>query len=417
MSPRWRSASWTVVSLLASINLLHYANRNVVAHKALFDDLRGLFAPSDAEIGLLLTAFIVPHALVTLPVSWLGDRFDRRRVIAGGLVLWSAAAVLSTLAWNMNSLLVARALVGVGTAACVPMANALICDVVPPERQARTIGVYNLGLFFGGVLGIAAGGALGFPWAFVAVGAPGFVLAILILRLEVHGREVKRAARGEPLGIVGAARRTVATFVADAGAVLSVVTLRWMMVGAVLMAFAAGAYVHWFIEYLIGTAGLSENEANVLFGFALIGGLAGVVVGGIVADRLYAVTRAGRQLAVSLGFAAAVPCALGSLYFEPGLAFYASACLLLFFISWYHGPIVAAVDDVVPPERAATAQGTYIAVMHLLGTAPSAWIVGMIKDASGLREALLLPTAAMAAAAAAFVIASRSAPRDAVVNS
>ena len=408
---------WSVIGVLASANLLHYANRNVVAHKTVFDDLREAFAASDAELGLLGTAFMIPHALVTLPLSWVGDRFDRRRVIAAGLVLWSLAACACALAWNLESLFLFRAAVGAATASCVPMANALLCDVIEPERRARTIAVFNLGLFFGGVAGIAVGGALGFPWAFVAVGAPGLAVAILVMAIRVDrvkGRaiEIREAVTGDR-GFVAALDQVVITFARDARAVISVRPLRWMMLGAVLMAFAAGAYVHWFIEFLIDTVGLAEDEANGLFAILLVGGLFGVLAGGVVADRLYQRRRAGRQLAVALGFGLSVPCAIGALYLPAGPLFYVCGVLMMFFISWYHGPIAAAVDDLVPPERAATAQGTYIAIMHLFGTAPAPWVIGLLTDRPGvsLREALLVPTAAMAAAALCFVTAARVIPK------
>lgn len=395
---------WSAIGLLASANLLHYANRQVVAHKAVFDDLREAFGASDADIGLLATSFIVPHALVTLPLSWIGDRVDRQRVIAVGMVLWSLAALACALSWSMNSLLLFRAAVGTATASCVPMANALLCDIVEPERRARTIGIFNLGLFVGGVAGIAAGGILGFPWAFAAVGAPGLVIALLVLSIEVKGRAIEPAApRAEP-----ATEGWVATFFRDAGAVLSIGALRWMLFGAVLMAFAAGAYVHWFIEFLVDFVGFSESDAAGLFAVLLFGGLLGVIAGGFIADWIYARHRGGRQLAVALGMGLAVPCAIGALFLEAGVLFYASAFLLVFFINWYHGPIAAAVDDLVPPSRAATAQGTYIAIMHLLGTAPAPWLVGVITDRGSmdLRQALLVPTGAVAGAAACFAVAA-----------
>jgi MFS family permease len=381
-----------------------------VAHKEVFDDLRDAFAASDADIGLLATAFIVPHALVTLPLSWLGDRVDRRRVIAVGLVCWSLAACACALSWSMNSLLLFRAAVGAATASCVPMANALLCDIIAPERRARTIAVFNLGLFFGGVVGIAAGGVLGFPWAFVAVGAPGLVVALLVLGIKIQGRAIAPRApvlEARP-GVIAAISRVATTFGRDAAAVISVRPLRWMMLGAVLMAFAAGAYVHWFIEFLIDIVGLTEKRANALYGVLLIGGLIGVITGGLVADWIYQHSRAGRQIAVAAGMGLAVPCAVAALYLDAGPVFYVAAFLLVFFINWYHGPIAAAVDDLVPPERAATAQGTYIAIMHLFGTAPAPWLVGVLTDRGSmdLRQALMVPTAAVAGAALCFAVSA-----------
>ncbi len=403
MPSRWRSASWSVVGLLAVVNLLHYANRNVVVHARVFGDLRDAFAASQAEIGLLGTAFIVPHALVTLPLAWLGDRLDKRRVIAIGLFCWSAAGVLSALSWSMESLFLFRAAVGAGTAACVPMANALICDVVSAERRGRTIGIYNLGLFLGGVVGVGAGALFGFPIAFVAVAAPGFLFCILVWRLAVRPRASEELSEPTTAVVKGS---LWAVFFRDVGAILSVGPLRAMMIGAVLMAFAAGGLVHWFIEFLITEVKLSEAVANSLFGVALVGGVLGVVAGGFVADALYLRHRGGRQITIAIAFALSGICSLILLNISGGVLFYLVAFLLMFFISWYHGPIVAAVDDHVPPSRASTAQGTYIALMHLCGTAPSSYVVGLVADETSLRTALYLPAAAMGLAAVSFAVAA-----------
>ncbi len=408
MGKKIQSASWSFLGLLAIVNLLHYANRNVVVHARVFEDLREAFSATQAEIGLLGTAFMLPHALATLPVAWLGDRFDRQRVLAIGLLAWSAAGVLSALSWSMESLLLSRVVVGAGTAACVPMANALICQLIPADRQARTIGIYNLGLFLGGVVGVGAGALLGFPIAFMAVAAPGLLFSVFLwLHLFAPKQDASLHSPARPSQTGQQHPRWLASFIRDCRAIGSVAPLRTMMAGAILMAFAAGGYVHWFIEFLITEVGMSNAGANGLFVVAIIGGVLGVVSGGFVADLWLRHHRGGRQLAISCGVGVSAACAVALLNLAPGLLFSAVAFLLMFFISWYHGPIAAAVDDLVPNSRAATAQGTYIALMHLLGTAPSSYVVGLVADATDLRFAMYVPTAAMAMAALVFAIAAR----------
>jgi fucose permease len=189
-----------------------------------------------------------------------------------------------------------------------------------------------------------------------------------------------------------------------------------MLAGAVFMAFAAGGYLAWFVDFLITVKGMSDEQAFIVFAAAMFGGLVGVVTGGIVADRLRRRFVFGRQAAVAVGFAAAVPCALGAIFLDVGVLFYVSAWMLMFFVSWYHGPIAAAVDDLVTQDRAATAQASYILLMHLLGTAPASYVVGVAADEIGLELALLLPTATMGLAAIAFAGACRSVSRNRVVK-
>ncbi|MBP6848935.1 MAG: MFS transporter, partial [Kofleriaceae bacterium] len=85
-------AAAVVLAILALANLLSYASRN--APFAVYDDLRAQFGVDDRDLGWLGTAFMLPHALATLPVGWLADRAARRRVLAAGILLWCAAGVL-----------------------------------------------------------------------------------------------------------------------------------------------------------------------------------------------------------------------------------------------------------------------------------------------------------------------------------
>ena len=86
----------TILTALALTNLVAYAIRNALF--AVYPDMRARFGLDDAEIGLLSTVFLIPHAIATLPFGWAGDRFDRRRVIAAGMILASIASALGGLA-------------------------------------------------------------------------------------------------------------------------------------------------------------------------------------------------------------------------------------------------------------------------------------------------------------------------------
>lgn len=388
---RTRTYGWYVLGLLACINFLNYGNRNVVF--PMYDDLRASYGFSNSELGLLGTVFMLSHALVTVPVGWLADRVDRRRVIAIGVLVWSAAALASAAAQGLGTMLLSRALCGIGTAACVPVANALLCDVFPAEEKARTVSIFNVGLFIGGAAGFGFGAWFGFPMGFIVMALPGLLLVPLIWRLDVPAR------RDTELPKI-----SWRAFGRDAVSILEVRTLRWTVLGAVLMAFAAGGYLAWFADFITAYKGLSIEVATLVFGgSALTGGLAGVITGGIVGDFLYRRYPWGRLAAMSLGFLFAVPCALGAIFVDGGPLFYASSWLLMFFITWYHGPMAAVVDDLVTDERANTGQASFIFLMHFVGTAPSSYVVGAMADGVGLRLAMLAPTVAVLLAAPAMM--------------
>jgi predicted MFS family arabinose efflux permease len=397
-----------VLALLAAANFLHYANRNVVV--TMYDDLRDVFDFSNSELGLLTTVFMATHAPATVFFGWLSDKVDRKRVLVFGLCLWSLAAVLCAAATGIGSMLLARAIVGIGTAACVPVANALICDFVEPSKKATAVSVFNLGLFLGGAAGAAFGSLMGFPLSFVILGAPGLAIAVLVFTVRLGSdadSESTPSAKTEQFGEVQAQS------ISD---LLSISTYRWTIVGTLLMAFAAGGYVAWFFDFLQSGKGASEGLALQIFGVCLGTGLGGVLFGGYLGDRLTKQYAFGRQAAVALGMGLSVPLALAVIYLPLGWPFFAACCLFMFTISWYHGPVAASVDDLVPAERAGLAQGLYIAGMHLGGTAPAAYFVGLVAEQTGLKTALLIPTLAMLLAALAFVASFRGVAKDLVVK-
>jgi predicted MFS family arabinose efflux permease len=390
---RSRQYAWYVLGLLATLNFFNYGNRNVIL--PVYDDLRAAFGFSNAELGLLTTVFMGLHAMVALPAGWAADRYDRRAVIAIGAAVWSAGGFAVAMAAGTGSMLAGRAVAGLGTGALVPVANALLCDVFPAKDKARTVSVFNIGLFLGGAAGFGIGAVLGYPLGVLVVAAPPIALALLVARLDVPARRASIADERD--------RVHWHVFTAQALSVLRVPTLRWLLGGAILISFANGGYLAWFVEFVSATKGLSLEEATLVFGAsALTGGLSGVVVGGVVADRLYRYVPFGRLAAISLGLGTAVPFALLAIYVDRGAGFVAAAWALMFFIPWYHGPMAAVVDDLVSDDRAATAQAGIICLMHLLGTAPSSYVVGLVADRVGLRTAMLVPTAAVLLAAAVF---------------
>jgi MFS transporter, Spinster family, sphingosine-1-phosphate transporter len=174
------------------INLLNYTDRNVIF--ALFEHIKRDLVLSDQQLGWLGSAYVIVLSLAALPLAVIGDLRSRRAVIAFGVGLWSAFTALGATVRHFWQLLVCRSMVGVGEAGYGPAAQALIAELYHGRQRAFAIGIYSVGMAFGGVLGIWLGGVLaerhGWRVAFVVMGVPGFVLAILASRL----REPRRRA-------------------------------------------------------------------------------------------------------------------------------------------------------------------------------------------------------------------------------
>jgi MFS family permease len=395
-----------ILVVLALANLVSYAARNALF--AVYPDLHTRLHIDDAQIGLLQTVFMIPHAAATLPFGWAGDRYDRRRVIIAGVLLASIAGAAGALGHSYGGLALSRACVGLGTAAVVPVANSILAQIFEGPHKASRLSIFNLGLFLGGVTGFAAGIAFGFPLVVIALAAPGIVLAGLIGGLPVP-------EHAEPPPTIPWWRylaQFVTRFAGEARSLLRIRTLRWVMASTTAMAFAAGGYSAWLKEFLTRDKHMTESQATTLLSLALCGGLSGIVVGGRIADRMRARLASGRLWTIVIGMTLTVPCAILSIELPKGPALYAVGIATLFFISWYHAPMAASVDDLAPSGRSVAAQGLVIFTMHMLGTAPSSWVIGEFSERSTLHVAMWVPTIALAVAALCMVIATRGFAAD-----
>ncbi len=393
-----------ILVVLALVNMISYAARNALF--AVYPDLIARYHIGDAELGFLQTVFMLPHAAATLGFGWAGDRYDRRRVIAFGLGLASIAGAAGVIGESYFGLAMSRALVGFGTAAVVPVANSILGQIFDGPKKASRMAVFNLGLFVGGVVGFGAGAALGFPIVVIALAVPGVVLAMVVMTLAIPPHAAG-PAKPQTFGDM------IGDFVADAKVLLRIRTLRWMIASTTVMAFSAGGYNAWLKEFLVREKGMSNEEATALLGLALCGGLSGILVGGRISDALSAKSATGRLWTIVIGMAMTAPCATAAILLPAGVGLEVIGVLTLFFISWYHAPMAASVDDLAPPRLKVAAQGLVIFTMHMIGTAPSSWVIGVISQETGsIATALWVPTVGLLVAALCMAMASRTFAAD-----
>lgn len=175
-----------VLGLLTLVNLFNYLDRNVVY--AVFEPIKSDLHLTDAQLGWLGSAYIIVLSLAALPLGVIGDLRSRRSVITLGVAVWTAATAAGGFVRKFSQLFACRALVGFGEAGYAPAAQAIIAQYYRGRRRAFAIGVYSVGMALGGVLGIWFGGVIaenyGWRWAFIWMGFPGLVLALLASRLR-----------------------------------------------------------------------------------------------------------------------------------------------------------------------------------------------------------------------------------------
>ncbi|MBK9070318.1 MAG: MFS transporter [Myxococcales bacterium] len=251
-----------IVAGLAVANLISYASRNALApvHDALVEK----YALSNQFLGILDAAFIFAHALATPVMGWLGDRVHRTRLLVWAVALASLALALGAIAPSPWLLLATRVIGGMSTAAVVPVANSILGELamsrgaLDGRGKARMLATFSLGLLFGAVAAFGLGTTLPYPWHLVAIGGLGLVVTLLLTTLDVP------AFRGDAQH---AATRVGSSLTQLIGAMAEVGrngALRRLVVSATLMAFGAGAYNKWLLQYLLHERGFSNDAARNL---------------------------------------------------------------------------------------------------------------------------------------------------------
>jgi MFS family permease len=182
--PRTEKRIYTawVLLLFTLVSTFGFIDRIIV--QILVQPIKAELRVSDARMGLLggLT-FGVLYALLSIPIARVAERKSRVAIISISTALWSLATAVSGFASNFAQLVLARVGVGVGEAAGSPATVSVISDYFPRERRASAMAIYSLAVPLGAFLGGRVGGYVAFHWgwraAFLIVGLPGVVLALL----------------------------------------------------------------------------------------------------------------------------------------------------------------------------------------------------------------------------------------------
>ncbi|GBD32038.1 putative L-galactonate transporter [bacterium HR33] len=193
--------AWYALALLTLINAVNFIDRNIIF--ALFEPIKDELDLSDAQLGWLGSAYIIVFSVAAIPLGILSDLKSRRAVIASGVTLWAVFTGMAGLARHYWQLLFCRSMVGVGEAAYSPAAQSLLADYFPQRGRALALGIFWSGLAVGGVAGIWLGGELahlyGWRAAFLAVGLPGLLLAMLASRLRDPTRRIRPFSLGDAI--------------------------------------------------------------------------------------------------------------------------------------------------------------------------------------------------------------------------
>ncbi|WP_327308588.1 MFS transporter [Streptomyces sp. NBC_01298] len=445
-----------VLGLLFVGNLLNFYDRALPS--VVLEPIKDEFGLDDTQVGILASAFVLVAALAGVPLGRLADRVPRAAVAGWGLFVWSAFTAAGGLLTSFWGFFASRVGVGVGESSYAPATGSLLSDLYPSERRSRAHSLFMLGFPVGTLLAFLTAGGLAVAFdswraPFLIAALPGFVVALLVLRIREPGRgaadpvgdvQVADVQVGNvPVGEVPVAREPLAAdgpvgtrHPAPGGrggstlrALLKVRSMYGMLLAFAGYNFAAYAIGTFLTPVLQRYYGLSLVGAGLVGGVVVgVTGLIGLFAGGRLLDRAARRSSEARVRAAALSLAGAAVFSFAGLLAGRGALWQLVAFLSLGYLLGvvYLAAAVPVVSDVIRPEQRSGALGLLFAVGYLLGGAGGPVLVGMLSDAlaggaqsaseasaHGLRTALTLTVPlAFGVAAAGMLLASRSVRGD-----
>ncbi len=394
---RPRAQAWTILVVFTAMNLLNYVDRQVVP--AVQESIKHEMLLSDAQIGLLATAFLWVYLLTAPFFGALSTKWSRARVIGLGVALWSIATAAGGFAANYGELLVARAAVGVGEAAYGTIAPAVLADLFPERMRGRIFALFYMAIPVGSALGYVLGGQIEriYDWraAFFFAGAPGLLLALVSLVLTDPARE-DDGTNAPTSGI-----ESYVPLLNNPPYVRTVV-------GYIAYTFALGGIAIWMPAFLHRIRHMASATASTDLGAVLVvTGFVGTFVGGWVADAIAKRTRQANLWVSGVTTLAAAPFAWWALVTPNTTTFWVALSVAELLVFMSTGPINAAIVTEVAPVLRAAAMALSIFAIHFFGDAISPPLIGFISDHGTLAHAVLIIPVAVLLSGGVWIYAAR----------
>lgn len=398
------------LAVLFAMNLLNYVDR--YSFNGVAVQIKEAFDIDSFWYSVLSVSFMIVYTIVAPFMGWLGDRYHRRALLAGGVALWSVATLGTAFSYDFWHIFFWRSLLGVGEASYGVIAPALIADLFPVRERGRAMGVYYLALPLGGALGYGIGSWIGqdFGWraAFFVVGLPGLLAAAAGLVMSDPGRGASEGGR-----IAGKADRPG---MIEVFRLFLIPTFVLNTLGMAAVTFATGAYAVHGVNFYQEVRGMSQKQAGLwVGGLTAIAGLLGIALGSFLADLFRKLTRRAYLLLAFLVVAATAPLGFFAILepeHVPSLMLLFGAMILL---SMVLGPCNTVIANVVPAHKRATGYAVYILLIHLLGDISSPLILGKIAVWFGSPDVAASPIGRLFASIGASPVDTMAGPENLTV--
>ncbi|MEP2103624.1 MAG: MFS transporter [Parasphingorhabdus sp.] len=367
-----------VLGVLFVVTMLNFLDRQVIS--ILAEPVKRDLGLTDTQIGLMTgLSFAIFYTTLAIPVAALADKWNRSRIIAIAIAVWSAMTVACGLSNNFIQLFLARVGVGIGEAGSAPASHSLIADLFPPERRAGALGILGMSVPIGAFIAYAGGGwiAENFSWrvAFFMAGLPGIIVALVIWFTVPDPRgklSLAQAFERDPDKMT----------LTEALVQLSSKRAYWHLVAAgALVQFVSYGLASFYGGLFVRVHGIGYGELGWKLGVmvGLSGGF-GAWLGGKAGDY-FGKLRATLPLLISgLILVAAAPGMIWAIYAPSANIAVILLAIPTFAATFYYGPSFAALQRLASDQTRAMAVAIYLLIAGLIGLGVGPVFVGILSD-------------------------------------
>lgn len=387
--------------LLTSAYALNFLDRQLLS--ILAEPIRRELGLSDSALGMLGGVYFAAfYTLLSVPMARIADRTNRTYFIAGAVVVWSVATATCGLATRFWQLALSRIAVAIGESAATPPSYSLVADLYPADKRAGATGLFTTGTAIGSALGLALGGLIaqvwGWRYAFILLGLPGILLA-LVMRLTL-----KEPPRGYSDGVT---EQPPAPRLAEVFRVLfRSRTFPCVALGVGTASICGYALAFWAPSFLVRSFDLTVAEAGWRVALAAgLGGLLGGFAGGRLCDWLALRDRRWLLWAPAIAFFVNVPLVAALAFASTATAALLILAAVQFNYHFWGGSGHAIVQGLVGTRMRSVAASVFLLTINVVGLTLGPTLVGFLSDAMTARygtEALRL---SLIGSSPAFVLA------------
>jgi len=407
------TSSTYLLVILFLITVVNYLDRQVLS--IVQEDIKVDLNLTDSQLGYLVLAFGLMHALLAIPIGRMADKKSRKKILATCLAIWSGFTALGGSVNSFVQLFITRLGVGGGEAGVTPTSYSLVSDKFPLNKRATALAVLAVGISIGAMFSLILGGKLadtiGWRWTFVAFGIPGLILAIIfMLTIEAPARgesdkisKVKESDFGQTMGFLFKSRSFVLA-----------------LMGAMFNGVAGYSVLGWYPSYYIRTFGLSKSEVGLAYGLTIgITGFISLMTVSYLADRLGKSDVRWYAWIITVALLIAAPFFYSSIFVDSF-----SLSLTLAGVGLFFGQSVLAINNSLiqntsPVQMRGVGSAIKTTVMSFVGYGVGGAVVGVLADyfatddpSHGLKMALAVIMSFYLLAALVFFMSSFTLKKD-----